>query len=107
MADLLGEFFPSKYLRGLDIPEGGRRAVIDRLVPDEVGPERQRVPLLHLRGLRPLILDYENAANLAAFLRTVDYRKYPGRSIVLQRRVHETDEGERIVEVWIDPRRDH
>jgi hypothetical protein len=82
MADLLGEFFPSRWLRAEDL-RGRTLATVERLEVEEVGKDRERKPVLYLRNLRPLILNRTNAERLVEALGTRDYTKFPGRRIGL------------------------
>lgn len=102
MADLLADFFPSKFLRAVDVPQAGVVVTIDRLAAEEVGRERRKAAVLYVRNLRPLILNRGNAENLVASLGTSDYQAFPGRRIVLRRVVVEFD-GKQMDSVRIDP----
>ncbi len=101
MADLLADFFPSRFLRAADVPQAGVVVTIEGLTAEEVGRERRQAAVLHLRNLRPLILNRSNAENLVAALGTSDYQAFPGRRIVLRRGVVEF-EGKQVDAVRID-----
>jgi hypothetical protein len=82
MADLLAEFYRDRWLNPTHL-RGRTLATIEHLSAEVVGRKQERVPVLHLRNLPPLILNRTNAQRLVEAMGTPDYHQYRGRRVAL------------------------
>jgi hypothetical protein len=65
------DLYPSRFLRAADIARAGGEVdvVIDHVVVEEIGPDRDEKPVMYFRGRRQgLVLNKTNAARLAGSL---------------------------------------
>jgi len=54
-------FFPSRYLKSADFDAGPKTYAIDSLVEEDVGPDREKCPILYLKGeSRGIVLNKTN-----------------------------------------------
>jgi hypothetical protein len=87
MADIVEDFFPSRFIRAADLKGKEIDVTIDRVEAEDLENDGKKVtkPIVHFKnaGIKPLVCNKTNGLTIAAALGEVDYKKWAGRQIRL------------------------